>query len=59
MGYFQLDRASDVIVFYKDVNYINGGWINRDRILINNKEQVFTIPLIKDSQYSRLIKDDE
>lgn len=50
IGYFQLINAVDVFVFYDDVNYINRGWINRNRILLNDKDYLFTIPLIKASQ---------
>jgi hypothetical protein len=35
LGYFQLIREVDKFVFLDDVNYINRGWINRNRILIN------------------------
>jgi hypothetical protein len=28
LGYLQLIFASDKFVFYDDVNYIKGGWIN-------------------------------
>ncbi|MDH3532627.1 MAG: WbqC family protein [Gammaproteobacteria bacterium] len=33
LGYFQLIDAVDTFVVYDDVNYIKGGWINRNRIL--------------------------
>jgi hypothetical protein len=33
IGYFQLIAQSDVFVFHDDVQYIKGGWINRNRIL--------------------------
>lgn len=56
IGYFQLIAASDLFILYDDVNFINRGWINRNRILINNKESYFTIPLSKSSQ-NKLIKD--
>ena len=56
IGYFQLICATDTFVFYDDVNYINRGWINRNRILLNGKEQLFTIPCIEASQ-NKLIKD--
>ena len=32
IGYFQLMSAVDKIVLLDDVNFINGGWINRNRI---------------------------
>jgi hypothetical protein len=33
LGYFQLIHSADTFVIYDDVNYIKGGWINRNRIL--------------------------
>ena len=35
LGYFQLIHSVDTFVIYDDVNYIKGGWINRNRILGN------------------------
>ena len=58
IGYFQLIYATDVFVFYDDVNFINRGWINRNRILLNGKDQLFTISC-KDASQNRLIKDIE
>lgn len=43
IGYFQLVNAVDKFIFYDDVNYINRGWINRNRILINKKAQYITV----------------
>lgn len=45
VGYWQLLRAVDRFVIYDDVNYIKGGWINRNRILINGKPSYITVPL--------------
>jgi hypothetical protein len=45
LGYFQLINAVDVFVFYDDVNFIKQGWINRNKILVNGKENLFTIPI--------------
>ncbi|MCC6383987.1 MAG: WbqC family protein [Bacteroidia bacterium] len=58
IGYFQLINAVDGFVFYDDVNYIKRGWINRNRILINQKAQYVTIP-VKDSSQNRLIYETE
>jgi hypothetical protein len=58
VGYFQLIKAVDEFVFYDDVNFIKQGWINRNKILINGKASVFTIPLLKASSF-KLIKDTE
>lgn len=51
IGYFQLIYAVDKIIFYDDVNYIKGGWINRNKILVNKKEYLFTIPIKNPSSY--------
>ena len=45
IGYFQLINAVDNFVFYDDVNYIKNGWINRNRILINDKASYLTVSL--------------
>ena len=54
IGYYQLVAAVDVFVFYDDVNFIKGGWINRNKILNNNKNGYFTLPLSKSSSYKRI-----
>ncbi len=45
LGYFHLIDASSLFVFYDDVHYIKGGWINRNRILMNGSDCLFTVPL--------------
>lgn len=45
LGYFQLINAVDKFVFYDDVNFIKGGWISRNHILLNGNKNLFTIPL--------------
>jgi len=54
IGYWQLIHAVDKFVIYDDVNYIKGGWINRNRILINGKPVYITAPLHKASPYKRI-----
>ncbi len=63
LGYFQLVNAVDVFVFADDVNFIKGGFINRNKILFKNEERFITIPcsqsqnkLINEIQISREIK---
>lgn len=51
IGYFQLINAVDKFVVYDDIKYSKRGWINRNRILLNGKDQFFTLPLKKDSDY--------
>ena len=54
IGYYQLINATDKFVIYDNVQYIKGGWINRNRLFLNNKIQTFTIPLKKSSSYSKI-----
>jgi hypothetical protein len=54
MGYWQLIRAVDRFVIYDDVNYIKGGWVNRNRILINGQPSYITVPLQQSSQNKRI-----
>lgn len=56
IGYFQLINAVDKFIFYDDVTFIKQGWINRNRILINNQASLFSIPLSNASSHV-LIKD--
>lgn len=45
LGYWQLIQAVDRFVIYDDVNYIKGGWINRNRILIQGEPAYITVPV--------------
>lgn len=54
IGYFQLMTAVDKFVVFDDVNFINRGWINRNRLLLNGAAHTFTAPLRGASQ-NRLI----
>ena len=45
LGYWQLIHAVDAFVVYDDVNYIKGGWINRNYILGHGSRQLFSINL--------------
>lgn len=56
LGYFQLVNAVDIFVFADDVNFIKGGFINRNRILLKNEEYLITVPCAKKSQ-NKLIKE--
>ena len=56
LGYWQLINAVDTFVLLDDVNFIMRGYINRNSILVNKKQNLFTIPLDKPSQ-NKLIKD--
>jgi hypothetical protein len=47
IGYFQLIHAVDRFVIYDDVQFIKRGWINRNRMLNQGSDHMFTIPLAK------------
>jgi hypothetical protein len=54
IGYWQLINAVERFVIYDDVNYIKGGWINRNRILINGEPTYITVPLQQSSSRKRI-----
>ncbi len=56
IGYIQLISAVDKFVIYDDVSFIKQGWINRNRILLNCKEQMFTVPLKNASSFVAINK---
>jgi hypothetical protein len=56
LGYWQLLAAVDTFVLLDDVNFINRGWINRNRIAVNGLPFWLTVPLQGASQ-NRLIRD--
>lgn len=58
IGYWQLMNAVDKYVIYDDVNYIKGGWVNRNRILVNGRPQYFNVPMSGASPF-KLIKEVE
>ncbi|MGZ3861847.1 MAG: WbqC family protein [Bacteroidia bacterium] len=51
IGYFQLMNAVDKFVIYDNIQYTKKGWINRNRILMNGKDEYLSVPLKKDSDF--------
>jgi len=45
IGYFQLIKAVNKYVIYDDVNYIKGGWINRNNMLLGGEKFMFNLIL--------------
>ncbi len=43
IGYWQLLNAVDKYVIYDDVNFIKGGWIGRNRILLNGQAHYINV----------------
>lgn len=54
IGYFQMIKAVDKFVFYDDVSFIKQGWVNRNRILVNGKDFLFSVPQEKISSYTQI-----
>jgi len=66
IGYFQLMNYADVWVVFDDIQFIDKGWINRNRILhpdVGKEWQFITIPLKGRKQFSNItqidVNDDE
>ena len=51
LGYFQLINIVDEFVIYDNIQYSRRGWINRNRIYSDLKDQYISLPLRKDSDY--------
>ena len=51
IGYFQLIAAADLFILYDNVKYTKKGWINRNRMLQNGKDVMFSLPLKSDSDF--------
>jgi hypothetical protein len=55
IGYFQLINISDVFVVYDNIKYTKKGWINRNRLLLDGKDEYFSIPLKSDSDQLNIV----
>ena len=51
VGYFQLIAAVDRFIVYDNIKYTKKGWINRNRMLQNGKDLMFSLPLKRGSDY--------
>ncbi|HHU17898.1 MAG TPA: WbqC family protein [Clostridiales bacterium] len=56
LGYWQLIKAVDKFVIYDDVNFIKGGWINRNNILLNNQRFLINL-LLSGASSNKLINE--
>jgi hypothetical protein len=56
LGYFQLIHAVNLFVAYDDVNFIKGGWIARNFVLLNCAPALVTVPLVNLSPYKTIAK---
>jgi hypothetical protein len=55
IGNFQLIKASDLFIIYDNIKYTKKGWINRNRMLLNGADVIFSLPLKKDSDYLNVV----
>ena len=51
IGYWQLLAAVDRYVVYDDVNFIKGGWIYRNRILVQGRAQYMNVRMSGSSSF--------
>jgi hypothetical protein len=51
IGYFQLINAVDEFIIYDEIEFTKKGWINRNRILVNGKDEYITLPIKKASDF--------
>lgn len=56
IGYFQLISACDKFVVHDDVQYIQQGWINRNYIIVHNRNYFFVFS-VKHDDYSKNINE--
>lgn len=45
IGYFQLIGSVDLFIVYDNIKYTKKGWINRNRLLKNGQDVMFSLPL--------------
>jgi hypothetical protein len=56
VGYFQLINAVDKFILYDNLNFIDRGWVNRNRILIKNSgASMITVPLLNSSSNRKIL----
>jgi hypothetical protein len=51
IGYFQLIDSVDLFIVYDNIQYTKKGWINRNRLLRDGHDVLFSLPLRGDSDY--------
>ena len=51
IGYFQLIGSVDLFIVYDNIKYTKRGWINRNRLLQNGHDVIFSLPLKSDSDF--------
>ena len=49
VGYFQLIASVNLYILYDNIKYTRKSWINRNRLLLNGTDAMFSLPLKKGS----------
>lgn len=55
IGYFQLIASVDQFIVYDNIKYTKKGWINRNRMLLNGTDAIFSLPVKKGSDSSDVV----
>jgi hypothetical protein len=58
IGYFQLLASVDQFIVYDNIKYTKKGWINRNRMLMNGTDALFSLPLKKGSDSLNVVERD-
>lgn len=56
IGYFQLLASVDQFIVYDNIKYTKKGWINRNRMLLNGTDAMFSLPLKKGSDSLEVVQ---
>ena len=51
IGYWQLINTLDKFVILDNLQFTKKNWVRRNRILLNGKDKLVTLPIKKDSNY--------
>jgi hypothetical protein len=54
IGYWQLISSVDKFIIYDDVNFIKGGYVNRNYILEKNERKIISLELIGASSFKKI-----
>lgn len=56
LGYFKMIESVSCFILYDNVQYINRGFINRNKILINGEPKYFNFQIDKNDQFKKINK---
>ena len=56
IGYFQLIASVDQFIVYDNIKYTKKGWINRNRMLLNGTDAIFSLPLKRGSDSLEVVE---